>query len=904
MGNDCSELFGLPANYNHEDLKKRYRELAKENHPDRFLDPQEKEAAHGKFLQIQLCKDELESNATKFPDSMASWAEFKDYLEHLRRNIHYDLTWQHRTASKPSSTQPLLNPLPNSVQQRITFDLYSHQAEVIDHFRAGENVVLTTPTASGKSMAYMIPFMELLDQDSEATAIFIFPMKALANDQFRNFAELSGGSISQKVFDGNTSAEEKEAIRNNPPSVLYTNPDEIHHSILYTSDKWQKFFKNLKLVVLDEIHVYKGAFGSHVANILERLQFVVKKAGGNPRLVCTSATIADPQKFAFKLTGREFHLVDESGAGQSEKYYGMLQSTVDEKGEARIEPPTIAINEAINLYRNGHQVIVFVNSRSEADVLTSYTQEILKSGMGPHPSHKTGATNLPAQLMPDRIVSGYHAGFSKEMRHTIEQQIKSGHTRIIFSTNALELGIDIGSLDACILLGIPPTNNEIWQRIGRVGRKLDSPSIALIVANKSAFDRYHFSNSDKFLGTKDNPDRPIIDPGNREIRGQHLNAGVFEGLKKSDIKDQHNWGLVEVSEKKWWMYHRINVRGGLDDHYTLKDEHGEKLGEIEVGRAYRDLYPGAIFTLKGKPYSYVSRDWKVKEFILKNYEGPDKYTTPFVKITTDIKQGSVAEELIEYGKLKFIVGNGPVAVKHEVVAYNERFKFDPNLKIPHNIKYPDKWPKLKTKAFWIGLSSDSEKQWSKLFRKLAESQAYPVYEFLHSIEHLLIREAREMGLCDWADLAGASTQFNGHSKSSLTIIYEPIAGGIGLAEALYEKAEVLLQLAFDRIQSCPCETGCPACILTPPFCHERYSWLDKNLTRDVLEVLLKSNPTRRAYAGAPVGDLVGLVLERESAAVGDSPIEGWVIAEITEDGCIVQSEQGDIQVVPFEDTPL
>ena len=915
MGPDCTDLFDLPVNFTAEELKKRYRELAKENHPDRFIDPLQKEEAHGKFLQIQLCLDTLKvtssegkASSDKFGGSTKraefTWNTFTEYLDILSQRIEYDLTWQHHTPKESSTTQGLSSPLPTTVQNRINFSLYSHQAEAIDHFRSGENIVITTPTASGKSMAYMIPFMDLNDQDPEATAIFIFPMKALANDQFRNFEKLTGGTISQKVFDGNTSSSEKETIRNNPPNVLYTNPDEIHHSILYTSDKWQDFFKNLKLIVLDEIHVYKGAFGSHVANIMERLQVVVKNAGGSPQFVCTSATIADPRAFATRLTGRDFYLVDQSGAGQPEKYFAMLQSTVNEEGQPSTTPPTIAVNEAINLYKNGHQVIVFVNSRSEVDVLSSYTQEILKSEKAPHPRYDTGATNLPAQIMPENIVSGYHAGYSKEMRRDIEQKIKSGQTRIIFSTNALELGIDIGSLDACILLGIPPTNNEIWQRIGRAGRNLSSPSLVLIVNNYGAFDWYHFMNSDKFIGTRSNPDRPIIDPGNQDIRGQHLNAGVFEGIKKSDILDPHNWDLVEITDKKWWNYHRINVRGGLDDHYTLKDEQGNKLGEIEVGRAYRDLYPGAIYTLNGKPFIYVSRDWKEKVFVLKPSDNPDVFTTPFVEMTTDIDSKAVIEETLNYGKLRLTIGHGAVSVVQKVVSYNERLRTDPQLKIPHTIKYPDKWPKLKTKGFWLGLSSNSEKEWNKVFERTAEGRAWVKYEFLHTLEHMIIREAREMGLCDWVDLAGASSQMSAHSKSALTIVYEPLRGGLGLSEALYEKADILLQKAYDRLHNCPCENGCPACALTPPFCHEYHGWLDKNVTRDVLQMVLNSTPVRKPYSRTPTGDLAGLVLDPDRYQIGDSPVEGWVVIEITEDGFILQSTEGDIQVVPFEDTPL
>ncbi len=909
MTTDCEQLFELTSPYSDDDLKKRYRELAKKHHPDKFYNstPAQQDLAHEMFLKIGLCLDELRQSAVDWQKTTMAgegWTTFEQYVSYIKTEPNKNVVWDQHIEGEPASYQAPIQSLADDLKQYVPFELYTHQAEALDHYRKGENLVLVTPTASGKSLGYMLPFFEQVLADPEATAIFIFPMKALANDQFATFDRFTNGKVSQAVFDGDTDQDRKKAIKNNPPNVLYTNPDELHHSILFTASQWNNFFKNLKLIVLDEIHIYKGSFGSNVSNVISRLLHVVKAAGADPQIVCTSATISHPLPFAEKLTGKKFHLIDKSGAGQAEKYLVMVEPRLDGDNNPLITPPSIAVHEAIQFASHGHQVIVFVNSRSIADILANHAKQLLKTRTGPQSNSTSSTGILPAKITPDQIVSGYHAGYSSAARRKIESQIKSGFIKIVFTTSALELGIDIGTLDVCIILGIPPTNNEIWQRIGRAGRKADKPAVVLMINNDSAFDAYHFANPQHFLSSRNNPDQPIIDPMNSEIRKLHLNCGYFEGMRAKDVKDKANWRAIDKSIDKWWAYHRIQIRGGNPNPYTLEDETGKKIGEIEYDRAYRDLYRGALLELDGTPFRYKYWDYTRRVFTLENLLQSDEYTTPIPEIDVRVDGQTAHESILEYGSHKIVVGYGQMELEKLVPGYNLRNKVDPKFKQFKSIKYPDKWPKEKTSGFWLSPLPGAEKDWDTIINDYPEVGPYSIFILLHTIEHLLIRSVREMGYCDWSDLAGASSGQDPHTNAPSAIIYETQQKGIGLAQAINDNIEQLLQAALTRLQNCPCIDGCPACILTPPFCLERHGLLDKELTKLFLTALLKSTPTKSAFSRDSSDLDDALSVPRNTYAIGDQFQEGWNVFRVSDEGIIVQNKDGDIKVIPFEDIPL
>jgi len=902
MASDCEQLFELKTPFSENELKKKYRDLAKKHHPDKFQDPDQKNQAHEKFTQIRLCLDELRDTTdgqSGQPMKGDGWTTFEEYLSYIKNDPDKTVVWDQHLEGESASYQIPQQPLSDELKQHVPFELYTHQAEALDQYRRGENLVLVTPTASGKSMGYMLPFFEQVLADPDATAIFIFPMKALANDQFGNFDRLTNGKVSQAVFDGDTDKDVKKAIINNPPNVLYTNPDELHHSILFTAAKWNNFFKNLKLIVLDEIHIYKGSFGSNVSNVISRLLHVVKAAGADPQIVCTSATIDNPLPFVEKLTGKKFHLINKSGAGQGEKYLAMIAPRLDEKRNPIVTPPSIAVQEAIKFALNGHQVIVFVNSRSEADILANHAKLILE------PSNDKNERNLPVKIAPDQIVSAYHARYSRDARRDIEAGIKSGNIKIVFSTNALELGIDIGTLDTCILLGIPPTNNEIWQRIGRAGRQAGKPAVVLMIHNDTAFDNYHFANPEQFLSSRNNPDRPIIDPMNAEIRKLHLNCGYFEGIRGRDVKDKANWRAIDKTINKWWAYHRIQIRGGNPDPYTLEDEVGTKVGEIDYDRAYRDLYPGALFELDGTTYKYKNRNYKKRTFTLERLLQSDDYTTPIAEIDVRINGQTGNELILKYGSHSIVIGYGEMELDKLVTGYKLKNKFDPKFEQFKKIKYPDKWPTEKVSGFWLSPLPGTEKEWEGIISDYPEVGPYSIFIILHTIEHLLIRSVREMGFCDWPDLAGASSaEQDSYTNAPATIIYETQQKGIGLTKAINDNIEHLLEASLKRLQNCPCIDGCPACILTPPFCLEKQGLLDKELTKLFLTALLKPTSTKSTFSRDSSDLDDALSVPRNTYVVGDQFQEGWNVFKVTDEGIIVHNKDGDMKVIPFEDIPL
>ena len=912
MVSDCEQLFGLNSPFSEGELHKKYRKLAMKHHPDKFQDPDQKESAHEKFTQIGLCLDELRQSTdgqgykSERTTSMAGegWTTFEEYVSYIKNEPDKTIVWDQHLEGESASYQVPQQPLSDELKQHVPFELYTHQAEALDHYRRGENLVLVTPTASGKSLGYMLPFFEQVLTDPDATAIFIFPMKALANDQFGNFDRLTKGKVSQAVFDGDTDKATKAAIKNNPPNVLYTNPDELHHGILRTAAQWNNFFKNLKLIVLDEIHIYKGSFGSNVSNVISRLLHVVKAAGADPQIVCTSATIDNPLPFVEKLTGKKFHLINKSGAGQGEKYLAMIEPRLDEKKIPLITPPSIAVQEAVKFALDNHQVIVFVNSRSEADILANHAKLILDKMIGPQPSKDKNGRNLPAKITPDQIVSGYHAGYSIKSRRNIESKIKSGYIKIVFSTNALELGIDIGTLDTCILLGIPPTNNEIWQRIGRAGRKTHKPAVVLMINNGTAFDKYHFANPQHFLSSRNHPDSPIIDPMNSEIRKLHLNCGYFEGMRARDVKDKDNWRAIDKSMDRWWAYHRIQIRGGNPNPYTLEDETGKKIGEIDYDRAYRDLYPGAVFEIDGAPFKYKYRDYKERTFTLENLLQSDEFTTPKAEIDVRIDGQTAQESILKYSSQSIVIGHGQMELDKIVPGYFLRQRLDPESKKFKQIKYPDKWPTEDVSGFWLSPLPGTEKEWETIISDYPELGQYSIFIILHTIEHLLIRSVREMGFCDWSDLAGASSAQDPFTKAPAAIIYETQQKGIGLAEAIYDNIEHLLEASLERLQNCPCVSGCPACILIPPYCLERQSKLDKELTELFLTALLKSTPAKSSFSRDSSDLDDALSVPRNTYVVGDQFQEGWNVFRVTDEGIIVQNKDGDMKIIPFEDTPL
>lgn len=895
---DCENLFNLPPNFSSKELRKELLRLAKLHHPDKNHGSTEE------MTRVNLCYEKLSQTSTKTvkdsrpPLRTEDFGTFQEYVDSLKAWAEAEVTWvSHEAGAKPSFAN-LSQPFPPDLQAKIDYEFYSHQATGIDYLRNGKNVIIATPTASGKSQIYMMPFLEWTIKDPEATAIFLFPTKALANDQLGTLERLATGSIRINKYDGSVSSIEKKRIRTDLPNALFTNPDEIHHSMLFTQDEWKPFLKKLKLIVLDEVHTYRGVFGSHVANILQRLQAAVKKAGGDPQYVCTSATIASPTKFAKRLTGKDFELVEQSGAGSSDRTYVMLEPRIFHLIPV-ITPPRLVVEQAILLSEAGHQVIVFAQSRKEVDLLAEYARWTLREKK---PAQYAGASEgetLPAVLKPEQLISGYHAGYNTEERAKIEKGIKAGRIRVVFSTNALELGIDIGSLDVCILLGIPPTSNEIWQRIGRAGRKYTDPSLVLFVNNYSPFDRYYFNNPRELFATKQYPNKPIIDPDNSDLRTLHLQCAFFEGIKETDVPDKVNFQAIDKSMDKWWSYARLNIRGSRSDNFKLIDQAGIEIGEIEYNRVYRDLHPGAIFSINEDTYSFkrlLKKDRKVELDWLSEVE---HYTFPGITSHVDLTEIN-EEEVISFGRAQLLVGHGSVEVENLVETYMIRYLAENTLDKYVEIQYPQKWPPLKTNATWISMPPGAWEKWETILEGLCDN----TFSIFHTIEHMIIRALVNRGHCDWIDIAGVTLYYLPATTNPAIVLYDNYPGGLGIADIVYTDLEAILSEILAVLKNCPCEEGCPACIHTPSHCIEGNRSLDKATTILFLEELQKYKSSRSKFSRAVADDADFPPVERGEFKIGDKYAEGWLVHEIDDDGIIIRNQNGDLKLMPFEDTPL
>jgi len=425
-----------------------------------------------------------------------------------------------------------------------------------------------------------------------------------------------------------------------------------------------------------------------------------------------------------------------------------------------------------------------------------------------------------------------------------------------------------------------------------------------MINNGTAFDKYHFANPNLFLSSRNNPDRPIIDPMNSEIRKLHLNCGHFEGMQTGDVADAANWSKIDKSINKWWAYHRIQIRGGNPDPYVLECETGKKIGEIDYDRAYRDLYPGALYELDGSSYKYKHRDFKKRVFTLQTLLASDEFTTPIAEIDVRMDGQTAQESILKYGSHSLVIGYGQMELDKLVPGYNLRNKIDPNIKQFKSIQYPDKWPTEKVSGFWLSPLPGTETDWETIISNYPDVGPYSIFIILHTIEHLLIRSVREMGFCDWSDLAGASSGQDPFTKAPSAIIYETQQRGIGLAEAIYDNIEHLLEASLERLQNCPCVDGCPACILTPTFCLERQGMLDKELTKIFLIELLKSTASQSDFSRDSSDLDDELSVPRNTYVVGDQFQEDWIVFRVTDQGIIVRNKDGRVKIIPFEDIPL
>ncbi len=682
--------------------------------------------------------------------------------------------------------------------------LYAHQAEALERAVRGENVLLATPTASGKTLAYLLAFLAARQQDSGARAIFLYPLKALARDQLavvRRVLSALGCSAAEaaEVYDGDTPEALRRRIRRAPPAVILTNPDMLHLGILPSHDTWGGFLAQLGLVVVDEAHVYRGIFGAHVHHTLRRLLRLARHHGARPLVMAGSATIGEPQAFVETLTGEPFAAIRDSGAPAALRHVLFL----DPRGESPYTIATRVVGEAVAA---GHKTIAFTKARRITELMHQWLRQ------------------QRPELM-QRIAS-YRSGYLPEERREIERRLFAGELTGVISTSALEAGIDVGGLDVCVLVGYPGSLANAWQRIGRTGRQ-DRESLAVLIALPDALDHYVTRHPEHFFSGEF--ERVVLDPDNDSIADAHLEAAAAErSIDPADViqlQGEHGMErvqrlvaagkLVEVEgDERWFALRRQPQRDialrSAGTAYALKLRDGREIGSMDEARAWFEGHPGAIYLHAGQTYRALSLERETRTITLEPAE-VDYFTQVYARKETEILE-TFEERPIGAGRLAW----GRVRVTTFIEGYGKRRLFGQEEISRHPLDAPPQV--LETVSFWVVFPEE-------LLPHLVADEYHPAGS-LHAAEHASIGLFPLLAICDRWDLGGISYAHHPQFDRPAVFVYDGWPGGVGLARTGFARAEELFARTRALIAACPCEDGCPACVHSPK-CGSGNTPLDK-----------------------------------------------------------------------------
>lgn len=682
--------------------------------------------------------------------------------------------------------------------------LYSHQASALGLIREGKNVVVVTPTASGKTLCYNLPVLDSILKDENCRAIYLFPTKALSQDQLTELYQLVSSldeGIKTYTYDGDTPSSARQAIRKQGHIVI-TNLDMLHLGILPHHTKWLELFRNLRYVVIDEIHIYRGVFGSHLANAIRRLKRICRFYGSNPQFICCSATIANPRELSQKIVGEDFVLVDNNGAPQGEKHFLFYNPPVINKELGIRKSLVKEVARFVAYFLNYNiQTIIFARSRLTTEVLTSYLKDFLA---------KTGRSK--------DIVRGYRGGYLPNLRREIEKGLKDGEIKGVVSTNALELGIDIGQLDACFMAGYPGTISSTWQQAGRAGRRSDT-SVAILVASSNPLDQFVINHPDYFF--RESPESAVIDPDNLSILISHIRCASFElpfeegedfGTKKlrEILEYLEKEGVLHYLEKKWyWMSEvypadEISLRSASVDNFVIidtTDQQEQVIGEVDKASVPTLIYEGAIYLHEGEQYTIQKLDYQNQKAYAKrvkvNYY-TDAQTETNIKVLGEFKR--VEELNMEHA-------HGEVKITTHSTCY-KKIKFYTHENIGFGeISLPPE--EMHTTAYWLSLSSDIS---GLLVRQENEVSSFNLSSGLLALANVLINVAPIYVMCDPQDVRAVSEARSIFTGKPTIYIYDNYPEGVGFSEKMFELRRDLLQAALELIQGCGCEKGCPSCV--------------------------------------------------------------------------------------------
>jgi DEAD/DEAH box helicase domain-containing protein len=719
--------------------------------------------------------------------------------------------------SKPETLQPSHH-LPKTMVQMLErlgiTHLYSHQIDAIDRIRQGRHTVVATPTASGKSLIYNLSFMLLHASDPHARGIYLFPLKALTQDQFKTFSQwsnaLGSSDLRASVYDGDTNSYQRKKIKSNPPSVVMTNPEMLHLALLPHHHQWQTLFANLKLIVLDEVHTYRGFMGSHMCQVLRRLQRVCAHYGSSPTFVLLSATLANADKLATQLSGLDVDLITNSGAPIGGRHMVLIDPL-----EGPAKTSILLLKAAL---ARGLKTIVYTQSRKLAELITLWVQQ--------------GNSRAASQT------AVYRAGLLPEERRTIEDDLKTGKLLGVVTTSALELGIDIGDLDICILVGFPGSIIATLQRGGRVGRKGQVAAL-LFVAGQDALDQYYIRNPSAFFNGR--AESAVVNPYNTKVLTQHLVCAAAELplLKTESWPNQRDVQPVvdklldrgelitmadgnRIIARSKRPHYKVDLRAAGDRYRIV---HGDKtLGEINGHRRYFETHPGAIYLHRGRFYRVTNLDESTASIYVQP-SNTDHYTRVYneteVSILEIIDDKIVGNTICYLGKLK---------VTEHVTGY-ERISTRNGRRLGrHDLEVPP--ITIETEGFWWVLDDDS--------CDMVQSNGHHLLGALHAAEHTTIGIMPLIVLADRNDLGGLATPGHPQTGNATIFIYDGIPGGAGWSRLGFNQAIQLLNKAQACIDACGCEDGCPACVQSPK-CGSGNQPMDKTGGGLLLKEMARSN---------------------------------------------------------------
>ena len=698
--------------------------------------------------------------------------------------------------------------LRDALERRGITDLYSHQAEAVSHITDGRNIVVTTPTASGKTLCYNLPVLDAILKDPATRALYLFPTKALAQDQMaelhelaRTLNELGAGEIGVHTYDGDTPQDARRTIRTRAHVVL-SNPDMLHSGILPHHPRWAKLFENLRFIVIDELHAYRGVFGSHLCNVLRRLKRVARHYGSDPQIICSSATIANPRELAEKLAERPFSLVSESGAPRGEKFFVFVNPpVVNRELGIRRSYLTETRRVAGEFLRRNLQVIVFAQSRLATEILTTYLKEDFE--------------DIPG--MPE-LIRGYRGGYLPLRRREIERGLREGQVRGVISTNALELGIDIGALDAAVLAGYPGTIASTWQRAGRAGRKA-ARSASVLVASSAPVDQFVVRHPWYFFDAS--PEHALINPDNLHILVNHVKCAAFE--LPFTVSEQY--GLVNVQdvlailqesgvvhrageeddENAQWHWtsesypaNAVSLRSISSDNFVVVDQTAGAaiIGETDYTSGPSTLHPKAIYIVEGRLFQVEKLDFEGRKAYVRSVDC-DYYTNAIAHTrVTILDQFAVADDNV--------ARHGEVHVVSRVVGF-KKIKFYTNENVGSGeLDLPEQ--QMHTTSYWLELP-----------REMLGSLPYAtddrrdgIYGLAFAMRHvatlLLMCDGHDVGL----SINAGDKETDGDQPR--IFIYDAYPGGIGFSEPLFRMHGELLAKTHELITTCPCDNGCPSCV--------------------------------------------------------------------------------------------